>query len=298
MARYSKIERCIAADAKFNQLSDNAQLVFFTLLTHPHLTTLGAMRANVPGLAHERKWGKKKYHKVLEELVQQGMVKYDDSASLVWLPNYLKHNHPESPNVVKSWAKSLDCLSECALRNEIIQHTKAFIENFSKEFREALPSVFLTDVQPPQAAPLVDTQTSLAEQEEKTLTLVSATLNSPYTVEHIFQHWQNVFDHPQAVLDEKRKRLIRQALKSGYTEDQLCEAITGCSYTPHNMGYNDNGQRYDGLQVILRDADQIDRFIHNAHNPPKLMNEADKLLHSNYQAAQSWLQYHAEKEAS
>jgi hypothetical protein len=298
MARYSKIERCIAADAKFNQLTDNAQLVFFTLLTHPHLTTLGAMRANVPGLAHERKWGKKKYHKVLEELVQQGMVKYDDSASLVWLPNYLKHNHPESPNVVKSWAKSLDCLSECALRNEIIQHTKAFIENFSKEFRDVLPAVFLTEVPLQQAAPLVEAPTPPVEKEEKALIVAPATLTSPHAVEHVFQHWQNVFDHPQAVLDEKRKRLIRQALKSGYTEDQLCEAITGCSYTPHNMGDNDKGQRYDGLHVILRDADQIDRFIHNAHNPPKPMNEADKLLYANIQAGQSWLRYHAEREAS
>jgi hypothetical protein len=115
-------------------------------------------------------------------------------------------------------------------------------------------------------------------------------------VEKIFKHWKDVFNHRHAVLDPKRKKLINQALKNGYTEDQLCEAITGCSYTPHNMGDNDRGQRYDGLHVIFRDADQIDRFIHNAQHPPRPLNAADKLLQSNYAVAQNWLQKYADEE--
>ena len=74
-------------------------------------------------------------------------------------------------------------------------------------------------------------------------------------------------DHPRAKLDEKRRRLIRNALKRYSVED--CQlAILGCSMTPHNMGENDRGQRYDGINVIFRDADQIDRFMRNAESPP------------------------------
>lgn len=83
----------------------------------------------------------------------------------------------------------------------------------------------------------------------------------------VFEHWQTVFNHPQAKLDDKRKRYIRQALKSGYTVIQLKQAIDGCSRTPHNIGQNDRGQVYDGIHVIFRDADQIDRFIRNADQP-------------------------------
>jgi hypothetical protein len=72
--------------------------------------------------------------------------------------------------------------------------------------------------------------------------------------------------HPNARLDDKRRKLIRNALKTGYAVNDLKTAILGCSYTPHNMGDNDRGQRYDGLHVIFKNADQIDRFINNAIN--------------------------------
>lgn len=105
----------------------------------------------------------------------------------------------------------------------------------------------------------------------------------------VFKHWQQTLGHPQAMLDAQRRKRIRQALASGYSVAQLCEAIRGCSTTPHNMGENEQGQRYDGLHVILRNADQIDRFIRNAHNPPRLRNDADKLFASNSAAGDRWL---------
>ncbi len=85
-------------------------------------------------------------------------------------------------------------------------------------------------------------------------------------IEDIFQYWQTIMDHPNAKLDDKRRKLIRNALKTGYAVNDLKTAIVGCSLTPHNMGDNDRGQRYDGLHVIFKNADQIDRFIHNAMN--------------------------------
>ncbi len=105
----------------------------------------------------------------------------------------------------------------------------------------------------------------------------------------IFDFWKITFQHPQAVLDPKRQRLIRQALQSGYSVAQLCDAISGCSKTSHNMGDNDRGQCYDGLHIILRDSDQIERFIRNQHNPPRPPNPADKLLQANVDAATNWL---------
>lgn len=53
----------------------------------------------------------------------------------------------------------------------------------------------------------------------------------------------------------------------GYSVNQLLTAITGCSLTPFNQGHNERAKLYNGLELILRDADQIDRFIHNAEYP-------------------------------
>src|SRR3546814_15962271 len=64
-------------------------------------------------------------------------------------------------------------------------------------------------------------------------------------------------------------RSIKAALAMGYTPAELCRAIRGCSLTPHNMGQNDRGQKFNGIALIFRNADQIDRFIGNDTVPPQ-----------------------------
>lgn len=92
--------------------------------------------------------------------------------------------------------------------------------------------------------------------------------NNKINVELVFKYWCQAMNHPRAKLDEKRRSLIARALKD-WTVDDLQKAITGCSLTPHNMGDNANDQRYDGLHIIFKDADNIERFIRNADKPPK-----------------------------
>ena len=108
------------------------------------------------------------------------------------------------------------------------------------------------------------------------------------TIQQIFSHWKTVMNHPNAKLDPKRKALIQKALSFGYGVKELCEAINGCSITPHNMGDNDRNQRYDGLHVILRDADQIDRFIHHYHCPPRPKSLAEKRTQANVETLKRW----------
>jgi len=86
-------------------------------------------------------------------------------------------------------------------------------------------------------------------------------------VADVFNHWRAIMNKPKASLDDKRKGFITKALKN-YSAEDIKQAIVGCSLTPHNIGDNDRGQRYDGVHVILKDADQIDRFMANADNPP------------------------------
>ncbi len=114
----------------------------------------------------------------------------------------------------------------------------------------------------------------------------------------IFKHWKTVMKHPDAKLDSKRKMLIDKALHLGYDVEQLCNAITGCSLTPHNIGNNTQGQRYDGLHIILRDADQIDRFIHHCHQPPQPIRDVDKRTQGNAHALERWVNKKMQEEAN
>ena len=142
MAKYRKIDPRIWNDAKFRQISDSGKLLFLFLLTHPHMTSLGAMRATIPGLAAELGWKEKALAEALAEALAKGIAKHDPEASLLWLPNFLKYNGPESPNVVKSWVNAVDMLPECGLLSRVFEATKAYTEGLGEGFRKALPKAF------------------------------------------------------------------------------------------------------------------------------------------------------------
>jgi hypothetical protein len=80
-------------------------------------------------------------------------------------------------------------------------------------------------------------------------------------VQRVFEHWRTTLGHPAAKLDRKRRQAITSALALGYTEEQLTIAIAGCASSPWHLGKNDRKTRYDALTLILRDAEQIDKFI-------------------------------------
>lgn len=137
MGRYRKIDTRIWNDAKFRNLSDRAKLAFFFLLTHPHMTSLGAMRATVPGLAMEIGWPEKAFREAFREALAKGMAKHDEEACFLCLPNFIRYNPPESPNVVKSWLTCVDLLPECESKVQLLQHVKAFGEGLGEGFRKA-----------------------------------------------------------------------------------------------------------------------------------------------------------------
>lgn len=86
-------------------------------------------------------------------------------------------------------------------------------------------------------------------------------------IDAVFEFWKTTLNHPKSVMDDKRKNLIKTALKN-YSAEDLKLAITGCSKTPHNIGQNDRNQVYDGLHIILKNADNIERFVTNAESSP------------------------------
>lgn len=89
----------------------------------------------------------------------------------------------------------------------------------------------------------------------------------------VFAHWQKVMGHSKAKLDAKRQRLIEARLKDGYTVEDLCNAITGCSQSPFHMGQNEQGTRYDGIDLICRDGAKVDSFLEKFRNPPAPMGK-------------------------
>lgn len=112
------------------------------------------------------------------------------------------------------------------------------------------------------------TSSNICEVETSPVCSSSST-PSTADIQEIFRYWQDVMGHPKAKLDKKRSSAIQNALKLGFSIDDLKKAIEGCKNTPFNMGKNDNYQVHDGVRVIFRDAEQIERFMNNADKTHK-----------------------------
>jgi hypothetical protein len=122
VGRYRKVEVRTWGDEKFRALSPIPACgagLWLYLITGPHTGPIpGLFRAGRAGMAEELGWELEAFDKAFEEVTSQGMVKADLKARVMWIPNAIRCNRPESPNVVKSWASEFDLIPECDLKRE------------------------------------------------------------------------------------------------------------------------------------------------------------------------------------
>ncbi len=85
----------------------------------------------------------------------------------------------------------------------------------------------------------------------------------------VFEHWRDVMKTPRSILDDKRRRAVKARLDEGRSVDDLKAAIDGCAKTPHNMGVNDRGEKFNDLELICRNGPNVERFMRNAQAPPR-----------------------------
>jgi hypothetical protein len=137
MSRYRQIYCLIWNDDKFPFVSDDCQLLFVHLLTTPFSTPFGLYKASLEALAAEKRWPLPRYKKAFREAFQKGFAKYDDRHQVVYLPQFLKHNKPNNPNVLKAWWSIYEEIPPSPLKDEFFQSIKALVEGFGKAFQEA-----------------------------------------------------------------------------------------------------------------------------------------------------------------
>ena len=68
----------------------------------------GLYRAGAAGMAEELGWATEGFQQAFQEVIDQGLVKADFESRVIFIPNAIKYNKPQSPNVIKSWASHWD----------------------------------------------------------------------------------------------------------------------------------------------------------------------------------------------
>jgi hypothetical protein len=213
MARYRKIDPRIWNDEKFRGLTDNGKLAFLFLLTHPHMTSLGAMRATLGGLGEELGWAPEAFREAFREASARGMAEVDAAARMIALPNFIRYNSPESPNVIKAWIGALDLLPECRLKALVIARARVFAEALGEAFAKALPEAFSKAMPYPEQEP---------EPEPKSIP-PTAGASAPPDPDPIFGHGVHLLISKG--IKEKSARSFLGLMRKSHGDAMVVEAI-------------------------------------------------------------------------
>ncbi len=145
MSRYRKVEARMWSDGRFRSLSQIApsgQGLWLFLLTGPCTGPIpGLFKAGRAAMAEELGWSQEAFDEAFREVSEKGMAVADFESRLMWLPNSLRYNKPESPNVVRSWRTELDLLPECELKSRAIESMREALGEFGSSYVEALDSI-------------------------------------------------------------------------------------------------------------------------------------------------------------
>lgn len=144
MGRFRRIDIRMWGDEKYRRLSSpkpNAQTLWVYLLTGPHTTIIpGLFCAGRAAVSESLGWPLSATERCWNEIAALGMVKDDRPSRLVWIPNSLRYNPPESPNVAAGWRAAIDEFPECDLRRE----AATFIESVIRECGDAFIRAWAT----------------------------------------------------------------------------------------------------------------------------------------------------------
>lgn len=140
--RYRAIHCAIWNDDKFPFCSEDAQAVFFHILTSPMSGPFGLFKAGIGALSDERRWDPARYRNALGECVTNGFVRFDETNLVIWVPNVIRYNPPASPNAIVAWGRAAQAIPDSPLKAEAYQAVKGLCDALGHTFPDAFQKGF------------------------------------------------------------------------------------------------------------------------------------------------------------
>ncbi|WP_371767516.1 hypothetical protein [Massilia sp.] len=280
MRDYGKVYTAFWSNEDMRAMSEDARMLALYLMTCPHGNMLGCFRLPNAYAAEDLKWDIERVSKGFDELFENGFSYRCQRTFWVFIRKYLQWNQFENPNVGKAAGKLFDSLSAPhQIKALLINALREFSPSFPRAKMDAFDELSIPFENPfgtiSKTVVVAVAVTKPEPEQEQTHVERRGASPDRDVVQEIFAYWQKTMEAPRAQLDDKRVKVIKAALKH-YEPRQVCEAILGCSRSAWHMGQNDRGQKYNGLNLILRSADYIDKFIEMASkqtNGPETIEE-------------------------
>ncbi len=175
--RYRKIEVRMWRDRKFRELSPllpSGQALWVYLLTGPHTGIIpGVFTARRSGLAEELAWTLEAFDAAFGEITSRQMAEADWKEGVVWIPNAIKCNPPQSPNVIIGWHKEWQFIPDCDLKTRVLAAMRSVVQEMGRSFVKEFNVSFAESSSKSSLKPLVKPSAkavSNQEQEQEQLT--------------------------------------------------------------------------------------------------------------------------------
>ncbi|SHM05489.1 hypothetical protein SAMN05216428_11290 [Nitrosospira sp. Nsp11] len=257
MRDYGKIQTSFWASEDIKKLSDDGRMLALYLLSSPHTTQIGCFRLPDGYVCDDLSWTQGRVSKGFKDLCDKGFATRDEASKWVVIHHFTKWNEIENPNQAKAAIKLFEQVPDSSLVKPMLARS---LREFSPRFPVEILNSF-EGVSKGLHKPFLNQEQEQEKEQEQNIKPLSPVPSDRPECQEVFDHWRKEMNHEKAILDPKRLKLIKQALAMGYTVDDLRAAIDGCKLSPYHQGQNDSKSKYDGLDLILRDAGKIDKFM-------------------------------------
>jgi len=269
--RYIKFWSQFWEDEKIKSLTRVQQLVYIYICTGKNnigmytlkLEDICGLRSADPNIPPQEA------KEILNAIIKSGLVFYDWYQEVVLVRQFLKHNPLTNPNQKLAARKAFLSLPKTSLLKVFVELTihlypevtegktdeLLFLPNWSQE---PIPAV-----SPKKLLPPTKTSPDISPQDKP----LAPPLELSASVLEIFEYWKKTMQHPDAVLDTKRRRSIETALRNWRHTVEDCKiAIDGCRSSAFHMGSNPQKKLYDSISLIFRDSDKFESFKTMGHS--------------------------------
>jgi|WetSurMetagenome_2_1015567.scaffolds.fasta_scaffold43289_4 hypothetical protein len=142
MREYGQVQVAFWTHPDIQGLSDQAKLLALYLLTCSHSNSLGCYRLPEGYITEDLKWGSETVSKRFRELENNRFAFRDKNTGWVFMPNFLRWNTPQNPNVAKGIEKIFDSVpTNFKQYRNLLETVLKFGNRLSEPFRNRLETV-------------------------------------------------------------------------------------------------------------------------------------------------------------
>jgi hypothetical protein len=244
---------------KLRASGQEAQIVGMYLMTSPHSNMLGLYYLSLNSIAHETGLGIKSAQKGLKGCIDSDFCSYDEETEMLWVHEMAFYQIADALIVKDKRIAGVQNEYNALPDNP---HLPKFFEKYAAAFQMTKKRGNDSQIIPFEAPskPLRSQEQEQEHNQEQEQEQSIVEKNHLDQVVSIFDFWKKVMNSEKSVLDAKRTKLIKSAIEK-YSPADICIAIRGCSKSAYHMGDNNQKTKYNGLNLILRDAEYIDKFM-------------------------------------